>query len=88
MNEAPALGETGAFGALAQAIGGGSGLGGVPIHLWTQTSDNIELFQTEGACQNYRCLAPVVAGARHRRLRIQDQHRDAASGDAKRQGNE
>jgi hypothetical protein len=51
MNEAPALGETGAFGALAQAIGGGSGLGGVPIHLWTQTSDNIELFQTEGACQ-------------------------------------
>ena len=29
---------------------------------------------------DYRCLAPVVARARHRGLRIQDQHRDAASG--------
>jgi len=37
---------------------------------------------------NYRCLAAVVARARHRWLRIQDNHRDAASGDAESQGNE
>ena len=36
----------------------------------------------------YRCLTPVVARVRHRGLRIQNQHRDAAGGNAERQGNE
>jgi hypothetical protein len=55
-------------------------VGGSAYPLVDSNERHIELFQTEGACQNNRCLAPVVARARHRGLRIQDQHRDAASG--------
>jgi hypothetical protein len=53
-------------------------VGRVPIHLWTQTSDTLNCSRLREL--DYRCLAPVVARARHRGLRIQDQHRDAASG--------
>ena len=50
---------------------------------------DVQMAPTEAdALIAYRCLTAVVARARHRGLRIQDQHRDAASGDAESQGNE